>query len=156
MATLDKALQIAARAHEGQRDKDGRPYILHQLRVMAAVQGEEARAAAVLHDVLEDTSVTADELRAEGFSAAVLGAVDCLTHRGGEPYADYVVRCKGNAVARAVKLADLEDNSRPERALLRPGKIDADLARLKGYFLSYKFLTDRLSEADYRALMAGQ
>src|SRR5262249_4502226 len=120
MATIEKALQIAARAHEGQRDKEGLPYILHALRVMLAVQGEEAQTVAVLHDVVEDTPVTLDDLRAAGFSEAVLAAVACVTHRKGQPYADYVVGCKGNAVARPVKLADLGDNARLDRTILRP------------------------------------
>ena len=54
MASIEKALQIAARAHEGQKDKDGQPYILHPLRVMNAVEGEPAKVVAVLHDVIED------------------------------------------------------------------------------------------------------
>ena len=145
MASIEKALQIAARAHEGQKDKDGQPYILHPLRVMNAVEDEPAKVVAVLHDVIEDTSVTAEDLRREGFDEAVLAAVECLTHRKGEPYADYVVRCKGDEIARRVKLADLEDNARPSRALLRPDRIEPDIARLRKYFLAYKFLTDMLS-----------
>ena len=155
MATIEKALQIAARAHEGQKDKDGQPYILHPLRVMSAVEGEPAKVVAVLHDVIEDTAITAEDLRREGFGEAVLVALTCLTHRKGEPYADYVVRCKGDEIARRVKLADLEDNARPSRALLRPDRIEPDMARLRKYLLSYKFLTDRLDEEQYRAAMAG-
>ena len=120
MASIEKALQIAARAHEGQKDKDGQPYILHPLRVMNAVEGEPAKIVAVLHDVIEDTSVTPEDLRREGFDEVVLAALDCVTHRKGEPYADYVVRCKGDRIGRRVKLADLEDNSRPSRACCVP------------------------------------
>ncbi len=156
MATIEKALQIAAKAHEGQTEKDGQPYILHPLRVMNSVEGEEAKIAAVLHDVIEDTEITEEDLRREGFSETVLAAVLCLTHRKSEPYADYVVRCKGNDIARRVKLADLEDNARPSRALLRPDWIEPDLARLQKYVLAYKFLTDMLTEAQYRAAMAGE
>ena len=79
--------------------------------------------------------------------------MECLTHRKGEPYADYVVRCKGDEIARRVKLADLEDNARPSRALLRPDRIEPDMARLRKYLLAYKFLTDMLSEEQYRAAM---
>src|SRR6185312_6722737 len=96
LATIEKALQIAARAHEGQVDKEGLPYILHPLRVMAGVQGAEARIVALFHDVIEDTPVTADDLRREGFSEAIIAAVLCVTHCKDEPYADYVVRCKGD------------------------------------------------------------
>ena len=155
MASIEKALQIAARAHEGQKDKEGHPYILHPLRVMNAVEDEPSKIVAVFHDVIEDTPVTAEELRREGFDEAVIAAVECLTHRKGESYADYVVRCKGNVIARRVKLADLEDNARPSRALLRPDKIESDLARLRKYFLTYKFLTESLSEEQYRTVMVG-
>jgi len=148
-------LRIAAQAHEGQKDKNGQPYILHPLRLMNAVEDVPAKIVALLHDVIEDTPVTAEDLRREGFDEAVLAAVDCLTHRNGESYADYVVRCKGNVIARRIKLADLEDNARPSRALLRPDRIESDLARLRKYFLAYKFLTDMLSEEQYRAAMVG-
>jgi (p)ppGpp synthase/HD superfamily hydrolase len=154
MATIERAVQIAAKAHEGQRDKEGLPYILHPLRVMMRVAGEEAQIVAVLHDVVEDTAVTADDLRQASFSETVLAAVLCVTHRKDEPYADYVVRCKGNEVARRVKLADLEDNSRLDRTILRPQRLQADVARIRKYVLSYKFLTDQISEEQYRALMA--
>ena len=153
MATIEKALQIAARAHEGQKDKEGLPYVLHPLRAMLSVEGEEAQIVAVLHDVLEDTAVTADDLRREGFSAAVVAAVLCVTHRPDEPYADYVVRCKGNEVARRVKLADLADDWRLDRTLLRPQRFEADVARLRRYALSYKYLTDQITEQEYRTLM---
>ena len=111
---------------------------------MNAVEDEPSKIVAVLHDVIEDTPVTAEELRREGFDEAVLAAVECLTHRKSEPYADYVVGCKGNVIARRVKLADLEDNARPARRVLRPDRIESDLARLRKYFLTYKFLTDSL------------
>ena len=153
VATIEKALQIAARAHEGQKDKAGTPYVLHPLRVMMRVEGEEAQIVAVLHDVIEDTSVTADELRHLGFSEKIVAAVLCVTHRKDESYADYVVRCKGNEIARRVKLADLEDNSRLDRCILRPQRIDADVARLRKYVLAYKYLTDQITEEQYRTLM---
>jgi (p)ppGpp synthase/HD superfamily hydrolase len=154
MATIEKALQIAAKAHEGQRDKEGLPYILHPLRVMAAVTGEDAQIVAVLHDVIEDTAVTADDLRAAGFASAVVAAVERVTHRKGEPYADYVVGCKADDVARRVKLADLTDNTRLDRTILRPDRLASDLACVRRYLLSYKFLTDQITEDEYRALMA--
>jgi (p)ppGpp synthase/HD superfamily hydrolase len=154
MATLETALRIAARAHEGQKDKNGQPYILHPLRVMNAVEGEEAKVVAVLHDVVEDSPTTADDLRREGFTEAVVAAVLCVTHPKDESYADYVVRCKANALARQVKLADLEDNSRPSRALLRADRPEPDMARLRKYLLAYKFLTDMITEDEYRAAMA--
>ena len=154
MATLEKALQIAAQAHEGQRDKEGLPYILHPLRVMAAVAGADAQIVAVLHDVIEDTPVTADDLRAPGFAAPVVAAVVRVTHRKGQSYADYVVGCRDDDLARRVKLADLADNTRLDRTILRPDRLAHDLARVRRYLLSYKFLTDQITEDEYRTLMS--
>jgi len=153
MATIEKALQIAAQAHEGQKDKEGMQYILHPLRVMNQVEGEEAQIVAVLHDVVEDTKVTLDDLRHAGFSEAVLAAVQCVTHRKDEPYADYVVGCKKNPIAKQVKLGDLFDNCRLDRSILRPQRLQSDLARIHRYFLSHKYLTDQITEQDYRSLM---
>jgi hypothetical protein len=155
MATIEKALQIAAQAHEGQRDKQGMPYILHPLRVMAGVTGEEAQIVAILHDVIEGTTITIDDLREAGFSRRVLTAMLCITHRKSQSYATYVIGCKGNEIARQVKLSDLVDNTRLDRTPFRPDKIDRDLTRIRRYFLSYKFLTDQISEEQYFALMEG-
>jgi hypothetical protein len=153
MSTLDKAIQIAAQAHDGQKDKDGKPYILHPLRVMLGVEGELAQMVAALHDVVEDTSTTADDIRRAGFSEEVLEALRCVTHEDGVSYTDYVVRCKGNPIARQVKLSDLRDNSQLSRTLFRPDRIERDTARLQRYALAYKYLTDRISESEYRSLM---
>jgi hypothetical protein len=154
VATLEKALEIAAQAHAGQRDKEGLPYILHPLRVMHRVSGEAAQLVAVLHDVVEDTSVTLDELKEAGCSSEVVAAVALVTHHREEPYAEYVIRCRGNPLARQVKLADLEDNSLLSRAILRQDREASDLARLRRYTLSYKFLTGQLAEDEYRRWMA--
>src|SRR5262245_21648512 len=151
---LETAIRIATAAHAGQRDKEGLPYITHPLRVMARVQNLEAQAVAVLHDVVEDTSTTLDDLRRAGLPDHILDALRLVTHDKNEPYADYVIRCKASPIARAVKLADLEDNTRLDRTILRPDRIARDLARIHRYVLSYKFLTDGLTEAEYRELMA--
>ncbi len=110
MNPLESAIAIAVRAHAGQADKSGQPYILHPLRVMFRCQTDEQRIVAVLHDVIEDTSVTADDLRSQGFSEAILAALDCVTKRDGESYEAFVERAAANPIARQVKLADLEDN----------------------------------------------
>ena len=94
MSTLDRAIQIAAAAHAGQVDKENLPNILHPLRVMMHVTGSAEKIAAVLHDVVEDTAVTHDDLATEGFSAEVLDAVHRLTRTKDIRYVDYVVRCK--------------------------------------------------------------
>ena len=153
MSNLETAIRIAVTAHAGQKDKEGLPYITHPLRLMHAVTDDAAKIVAVLHDVVEDTSVTLDDLRREGFSEAILASMELVTHRKDEPYADYVVGCKADPVARAVKLADLADNCSMPRCMLRPKQIARDLARIHRYVLSYKYLTDKLSEADYRTLM---
>ncbi len=113
--TLDDAIALAVRAHHGQVDKRNEPYIVHVLRVMFSQEGETARIVAVLHDSLEDTSVTLADLRAAGYSDEICEAVDCLTRRSDEPYEKMIDRVAGNPLARCVKLADLEDNLDPNR-----------------------------------------
>jgi len=110
MPTLERAISIAATAHAGQFDKAGEPYILHPLRVMMRVAGASARMAAVLHDVVEDTIVTLDDLRAEGFPDAVIVAVEALTKRPGETRIEAARRAAADPIAREVKLADNAEN----------------------------------------------
>jgi len=153
MSMLEIAIGIAVRAHAGQLDKEGQPYITHPMRVMASLVGEAAQCVGILHDVVEDTAITLDDLRAAGLSEAIVEAVSLVTHEKSEPYADYVVRCKPHAIARPVKLADLQDNTRLDRSLIRPDRIQADFARIHRYVLSYKFLTDGITEEQYRMLM---
>ena len=131
MPTLERAIEIARKAHEGQVDKAGAPYIGHPLRVMDRVP-EEAKIAAVLHDVVEDSSVTLSDLRAEGFPESVVEAVEALTKRPGETYELFILRAASNDIARTVKLADLHDNcqdicrqERPELREIQPGRHSA-------------------------------
>lgn len=128
MATLERAIEIAAKAHAGQVDKAGQPYVLHPLRMMLAVMTPEARMAAVLHDVVEDTAVTLEELRDEGFPAAVISAVEALTKREGEDYEAFIRRVAPNLIAREVKLADLRDNSDVSR-IAEPTERDRERIR---------------------------
>lgn len=118
---LERAIALACAAHRGQRypSPESEPYILHPLRVMLAVAGFRARAVAVLHDVLEDTPVSVDEIRATGVAADVVDAVVTLTHRPSQTYEDYIDRVAGDALARRVKLADLADNLANNRRLHR-------------------------------------
>lgn len=111
MRTLERAIETVLRAHEGKVDKAGAPYILHPLRVMFKMATTEERIAAVLHDVVEDGDITFEDLRNEGFSDAVVDAVDAVTIRSGESYDDFVRRAALNPIGKRVKLADLEDNS---------------------------------------------
>jgi len=110
MATLGKAIAIAAQAHQEQRDKAGAPYILHPLRMMLRMSSETEMMAAILHDVVEDTAWTLEQLRQAGFAEEVVQAVECLTHRDHETYEEFITRVRTNPIATKVKLADLEDN----------------------------------------------
>lgn len=130
MSTLERALVIAAEAHQGTTDKGGAPYILHPLRLMQQMTTTDERIVALLHDVVEDSPWTLDALRAEGFSEEIVAAVDGLTRREGETYEDFIARGASNPLARRVKLADIEDNM----DLRRLGEIrEKDLERLKRY-----------------------
>ena len=130
MSTLERAIEIAEKAHAGQYDKGGAPYIRHPLRLMKRLFSEEEKIAAVLHDVVEDGEVTLAELRAEGFSDEVVEAVDSLTRRPDEPYDLFILRAASNDLARRVKLADLFDNCDLSRI---PDPGPADFERLKKY-----------------------
>lgn len=110
MSTLERAVQIAAKAHAGQIDKAGHPYLLHPLRVMLRLTTPQERIVGVLHDVVEDAAVTFEDLRAEGFTDEVLDALASVTKRKGEDYMDFVSRAGANAIGLRVKLADLHDN----------------------------------------------
>jgi GTP diphosphokinase / guanosine-3',5'-bis(diphosphate) 3'-diphosphatase len=130
MSTLERAIQMAALAHAGQLDKAGQPYILHPLRVMLAVEGEHQRMAAVLHDVVEDTTVTLHALAAEGFAREVVDAVEALSKRPGETRLQAAARAALNPIARVVKLADNAENMDLGRL---PSPSARDLARLEEY-----------------------
>ena len=110
--TLERAIQIAVEAHAGQIDKANEPYILHPLRVMFDVQGEDARIVAVLHDVVEDCEGwSLGRLKDEGFSPAVLEALETVTKRDDdEDYMAFIKRAGANEIGRRVKMADLIDN----------------------------------------------
>lgn len=131
-ATLERAIEIAARAHAGQFDKGGAPYILHPLRVMLRVPPGAAQIVAVLHDVVEDSGgqVTFDSLAREGFAPEVIEALRSVTKIEGEAYADFVARAACNDIGRVVKLADLLENSDLSRIAEPTPK---DLARLEKY-----------------------
>lgn len=125
------AAKVVARlAHRGQRDKAGRDYFQHVCRVANHVVPRH-KAAAYLHDVVEDTDVTLDDLRALGFREGVIGAVDALTRRPEEAYFEYLQRLIGTArhTAIAVKLADIEDHLDATGARPRRAEISASLVR---------------------------
>ena len=106
-----KAMKIAFEAHKEQVDKSGLPYIFHPFHLAEQMRTEETVCAALLHDVAEDTDVTLEDLRAQGFPERVIGALALLTHDDAMSYMEYVTQIKENPRARAVKLADLCHNS---------------------------------------------
>ncbi len=141
MKLIEKALAIALKAHTGQEDKAGGAYILHPLRLMMKLEDESAQAAALLHDVIEDTDYTADKLREEGIPEDVVAAVCALSKNENEAYEDFVERASENQIAARVKMADLEDNMN----ILRLETVqDKDLERMRKYHAAWKKLNSKL------------
>ncbi len=139
MSTLERAIQIATEAHNGQFDKAGREYIGHPIRVMEMGKTEDEKIVGVLHDVIEDTDWTFERLEAEGFSQEVINALRCVTKTSeNENYDDFIDRVKKNPLAIAVKINDLTDNMDIRRL---PYLSDKDVKRLKKYLKAYKRLT---------------
>jgi hypothetical protein len=140
---LERAIAFAVEKHAGQLDKVGRPYILHPLRVMLAMDSDDARIAAVLHDVVEDCDdVSIEDIRALGLPAAAVEVVELMTHDDDEPYMDYIERLAPHPLARQVKLADLRDNMDLHR-LLAIG--EAEQKRLDRYLSAYHRLSGERS-----------
>ena len=131
------AMKLACEAHRGQRDKTGLPYILHPFAVAEQLETEDAVCAALLHDVMEDTDITAEQIRAVGMTEEVMEALLLLTHDPREPYMDYVSRIATNDLARRVKIADLRHKS-------DLGRLDVvterDLARARKYARALELL----------------
>ncbi len=130
MTLLGKAIALAAEAHRDQVDRAGQAYILHPIRVMMRMDSDVEKMVAVLHDVVEDTDWTLEDLREAGFPDIVIEAVDGMTHREDETYTAYVKRASTNAIARKIKLADLEDNMNVRRVA---HLTDEEVERLKRY-----------------------
>jgi len=137
---FDHALAIAVKAHQGQTDKVGEPYILHPLRIMFKMSNETERMVALLHDVVEDSPLTLDDLRKAGFPDTVIEAVDGLTRRDHEDYEVYVERASRNPLARKIKVADLEDNM---NLRTQHGLTEIDKSRMARYQKAFHFLTGR-------------
>jgi (p)ppGpp synthase/HD superfamily hydrolase len=131
MPTLEDAIALAVEKHRGQVDKAGRPYILHPLRVMFRLETELEQMVGILHDVVEDSDVTFDDLRQMGYPEEVIVPLDKVTRRENETYDEFVARSKTHPVARRVKLADLEDNMDVRRSFAQ--LTEKDFERLKRY-----------------------
>ena len=140
MELIEKSLHIALRAYAGKTDKAGREYIHHPLRVMSKMKTDVEMSVALLHDVIEDSDITAEQLLAEGIPAEVVEAVVCLSKTENEDYQDFVARAKKNELAARVKIADIEDNI---DVLRLPTLDEYDLARVQKYHSAWQFLNDK-------------
>jgi len=139
MDSLETAIQLAKKAHAGQKDKAGKPYFSHLERVAASVHGNDEKIVAYLHDILEDTPTTEEDLRDIGFSEKIVNAVKILTkHTANISFPDpYFNKVKSNPLARKVKLADLSDNMDVKRFC---NPTDRDHVRCEKYKKIYDYL----------------
>ncbi len=134
-----KALSLCFEAHKNQLDKSGMPYVFHPFHLAEQMETEETVVVALLHDLVEDTDYTIDDLKAMGFPKNVTDAIALMTHDADTEYMDYVARIKTNPIAKAVKLADLRHNSDTTRL----DKVtEKDLKRVEKYTAAIKFLTE--------------
>ena len=134
-----KALKLCFTAHKDQTDKSGMPYVFHPFHLAEQMPDEDTTIVALLHDVIEDTPYTLDDLRAMGFNEQVLDALALMTHDKRIPYMDYVEKIKGNKIARTVKLADLTHNS----DLSRLNNVDEkDMKRIEKYRQAIALLSE--------------
>ncbi len=142
--TLEKAIAIATEAHKGQVDKYGAPYLGHVMRVMNMGRTEEERICGVLHDVVEDTDWTFEQLAAEGFAPEILEALHRVTKLSDdEDYDQFIARILPNRLACLVKLNDLTDNMDIRRMPLITGK---DVSRLNKYIKAYRQVSDAIRQ----------
>lgn len=124
-----KAAVIAYKAHMNQYDKSGMPYIFHPMHLAESMPDELTTATALLHDVLEDTTITADDLANDGIPEEVIAALRLLTRKDDEDYFAYVRKIKGNSIAYTVKIADLKHNSDTSRLEVIDGRVKARLEK---------------------------
>jgi hypothetical protein len=151
---IESAITLANQFHHQQRDSDGAPYILHLLRVMLVCKSPLAKQAGVLHDLLEDTTATTDDILNAGLSQSLVDVLQLLTHAKDTPYASYILQLAKNPIATEVKIADLEDNYQIRRVKYRPNSPTTDALRLQRYILSHRFLNGELSSESYLQSMA--
>lgn len=134
-----KALSLCFEAHKNQLDKSGMPYVFHPFHLAEQMETVETVVVALLHDIVEDTDYTIDDLKNMGFPNTVTDAIALMTHDANTEYMDYVARIKTNPIAKAVKLADLRHNSDTTRL---DDVTEKDLKRVEKYTAAIKFLTE--------------
>ncbi len=152
-ANIDDALELVVTKFRGVTDQDGEPYVMHCLRVMLGIPDQEAQLVGLMHDLVEDTDVSIEQLRDRGFSPAVVEAMQLITHEADQSYAEYVIALKHNRLACQAKLSDLRDNAAMGRVLYRESSLAKDVHRVQRYILSYQYLSDQIDEVSYRRQM---
>ncbi len=159
MTTIEDIIRIAVKAHDGMKDMVGNPAVAHVLAVGLMGKTVAEQKAGFLHDVVEDSDITLDDLRAEGVEEDVLAAVDLLTHRPGMSYEDYVkniVRSR-NETAIQVKLNDLHHNlHRAELALMTLDTSTRERQALLDEILSIAAMHDRAERYIQSAIVTGR
>ena len=140
---LELSEKIARQAHAGQYDKAGNEYITHPQFVAGHVKTRDEKCVAWLHDVVEDTDVTLEDLLRKGIPENIVNAVDAITKREGEEYDDYLKRVAENELALNVKLADMTHNMDMKRI---PNPNERDLDRLEKYKRGMAYLKAFLQE----------
>lgn len=143
-----KAMCICVRAHEGQFDKGGFPYIHHPLHLAEQMDTEEETIVALLHDVIEDTSLTFKQLKEMGFPKECIDTLKLLTHDKNTPYLEYIEKLKVNPIAVKVKLTDLRHNCNSERLCREP--VEKDKERIKKYRKAIRILEDIIPDCSWR------
>lgn len=133
---LASAIKLCYEAHKNQVDKGGSPYYLHPIYVALNMESEEQKIVALLHDVIEDTEITIDDLRKKGFSEKIIEAVDAITKKG-ESYEEYLKKVKDNELAKAVKIEDIKNNMDVSRLKEITEK---DIARIEKYKKALAYL----------------
>ena len=134
-----KALKLCFEAHKDQVDKSGMPYVFHPFHLAEQMTDEDTTVVALLHDVVEDTDYTLDDLKNMGFSQQVLEAIALMTHEEGVPYLEYVAKIKTNPIAKTVKLADIDHNSDSSR-------LDSDDPRIPYWQEKYRKAKETLCD----------
>ena len=132
-----KAIKLMFEKHKDQVDKSGMPYVFHPFHLAEQMDDEETTITALLHDIVEDTDTTFDDLRKLGFSDNVINALKLMTHDKNVDYFEYVKNISKNPIARKVKIKDLEHNMDTSRL---DEVTDKDLERVKKYKKCYKYL----------------
>jgi len=134
-----KALKLCFEAHKEQVDKSGMPYVFHPFHLAEQMKNEETTVVALLHDLVEDTDYTIEDLMSMGFSKSITDAIALMTHANDVEYMDYVREIKNNPIAKAVKLADLKHNSDLTRLDVADEKA---LSRREKYLKAIKLLEE--------------